>query len=317
MRIVFMGTPQFAVPILDAIYKEEYDIVAVITAPDKPAGRGKKMQMSEVKQYALANNLPVLQPEKLKNPEFIASLKTLNADLFVVVAFRMLPEEVFTMPPKGTFNVHASLLPQYRGAAPIHHAVMNGEKRSGVTTFFLNKEIDKGEIIDCEEVEIRDNETTGELYEKLMHIGASLAVKTIQRIEKGDVQTKSQGNFDEKDLKTAPKIFKEDTLINWNDTAQNIFNKIRGLSPFPGACTHIQNKDGETEILKCYFASISEQISTGKAGEFYTDGKNFFAINTLDYQILLKDIQIQGKKRLEIGSFLPGFRKENYQNQLF
>jgi len=194
---------------------------------------------------------------------------------------------------------------------------MNGEKKTGVTTFFLNKEIDKGNIIDYEEVEIGDKETAGELYEKLMHLGALLAVKTIQRIEEGNVQTKSQENFDEKDLKVAPKIFKEDMLINWNDTAQNIFNKIRGLSPFPGAYTRIQNRDGETEVLKCYSASISEKISTGETGEFYTDGKSFLTVNTLDYQILLKDIQIQGKKRLEIGFFLPGFRKENYKNQLF
>ena len=317
MRIVFMGTPQFAVAILDAIHQAGYDIAAVVTASDKPAGRGKKMQMSEVKHYALAHNLPVLQPEKLKNPEFIASLKSLNADLFVVVAFRMLPEEVFLIPPKGTFNVHASLLPQYRGAAPIHHAVMNGEKKSGVTTFFLNKEIDKGNIIDCEEVEIENEETTGELYEKLMYRGAALAVKTIQSIEKGDVTTKSQANFDEKELKPAPKIFKEDTLIRWEDTAQNIFNKIRGLSPFPCAYTRIQNVKGETEILKCYFASVSEKMSTGKAGEFHTDGKTFFAVNTLDFQILFKDIQIQGKKRMEIGLFLSGFRGNNYKNQLF
>ena len=317
MRIVFMGTPQFAVAILDAVYKAGHDIAAVVTASDKPAGRGKKMQMSEVKQYALEHDLPVLQPEKLKNPEFIASLKSLNADLFVVVAFRMLPEEVFLIPPKGTFNVHASLLPQYRGAAPIHHAVMNGEKKSGVTTFFLNKEIDKGNIIDCEEVEIGDAETTGELYEKLMYKGAALAVKTIQSIEKGEVTTKSQANFDEKELKPAPKIFKEDTLICWEDTAQNIFNKIRGLSPFPCAYTRIQNMKGETEILKCYFASVSEKMSTGKAGEFYTDGKTFIAVNTLDFQILLKDIQIQGKKRLEIGLFLSGFRENHYKNQLF
>lgn len=317
MKIVFMGTPQFAVATLDAICQAGYDVVTVVTAPDKPAGRGKKMQMSEVKQYALTNNLPVLQPEKLKNPEFITSLKHLNADLFVVVAFRMLPEEIFSMPPKGTFNVHASLLPQYRGAAPIHHAIMNGEKRSGVTTFFLNKEIDKGDIIDCEEVEIGDDETTGELYEKLMYIGASLAVKTIQHIEAGNVKTKSQEKFDEKELKPAPKIFKEDTLINWNDTAQNIFNKIRGLSPFPGAYTRIKNMKGETEILKCYFASISEKMSTEKAGEFFTNGKDFLSVNTLDSQILLKDIQFQGKKRMNIGFFLSGFRKENYKTQLF
>ena len=312
-----MGTPQFAVATLEAIFQMGYDIVAVVTAPDKPAGRGKMLQMSEVKQYALANNLLVLQPEKLKNPEFIASLKALNADLFVVVAFRMLPEEIFSMPPKGTFNIHASLLPQYRGAAPIHHAIMNGEKRSGVTAFFLNKEIDKGDIIDYEETEIGDEETTGELYERLMNMGASLAVKTIQRIENGNVMTKSQENFDEKDLKPAPKIFKEDTLIHWNDTAQNIFNKIRGLSPFPGAYTHIQNVKGESEILKCYFASISEKMSTGKAGEFHTDGKNFLAVNTLDFQILLKDIQFQGKKRLKIELFLSGFRKESYKNHFF
>ena len=312
MKIVFMGTAEFAVASLDAIYKEGHEIVAVVTAPDKPAGRGLQLKFSDVKQYALTQNLPVLQPEKLKDTSFISTLQNLNADIFVVVAFRMLPEEVFTIPKLGTFNVHASLLPNYRGAAPIHWAVMNGEQKTGVTTFFLNKEIDKGDIIDFAEIEIGVEETTGELYERLMQIGATLAVKTIDSITKGTHKTTSQSELANQNIRLAPKIFKQDTLIDWNSSAKEIFNKVRGLSPYPGAYTRIKTKDGNTLDIKCFQVVISEEKADGKVGEIVTNGKDFIAVNASDYRIYLKNVQLQGKSKMEIGDFLRGFRGENF-----
>lgn len=316
MRIVFMGNPDFAVATLDAIYQAGYTIVAVVTSPDKPAGRGKKLHMPEVKQYALSKDLPILQPAKLKDQHFIEQLQSLKADLFVVVAFRILPEEVFTIPPYGTFNVHASLLPEYRGAAPIHRAVMNGETRTGVTTFFLNKDMDKGDIIDFKEIEIGDKETTGELYDRMKYIGASLAVETIKKIEMKEITLIPQ-SVSKEGLKLAPKILKEDCLIDWNNTACDIFNKIRGLSPFPGAYTQIRNKQGEIYTFKCYQSAVSTQKALSEPGCVHTDGKNFFAVDTSDFQILLENIQWQGKSRMDIKAFLGGFRKENYTMRLF
>ncbi|MDR3046397.1 MAG: dTDP-4-dehydrorhamnose reductase [Bacteroidales bacterium] len=316
-KIVFMGTPEFAVASLEALLQEELNIVAVVTAPDKPAGRGKQLQMSEVKKCALTHHLPLLQPDKLKDPSFIAQLQALQADLFIVVAFRMLPEVVFAMPPLRTFNVHGSLLPNYRGAAPIHWAVINGETETGVTTFFLNKEIDKGNIIDQKKVAIGKNETTGELYERLMYLGATLSVETVKNIEKGAVITHPQIHEDTTILKPAPKIYKEDTLINWDDSAEHLFNKIRGLSPFPGAYTRIKNKEGEIEIVKCFLVSISTELSKEKAGTFVSNGRDFLAVNTNDYMIFIQSLQFQGKKRLEIEQFLPGFRANNYINLFF
>lgn len=317
MKIIFMGTPEFAVASLEAIVKAEYEVAAVVTVPDKPAGRGKQLKMSEVKQCALSKNIPVLQPEKLKDPDFISTLKKLNADLFVVVAFRMLPEIVYTIPAKGTFNIHASLLPDYRGAAPIHRAVMNGETKTGVTAFFLNQKIDEGDLIACEETEIAADETTGELYDRLMQMGAELAVKTIRNIENEEVKTVPQNQLAIENLKLAPKILKEDMLICWNDSAQNIYNKIRGLSPFPGAYTRIKTVEGEEQIIKCYVATISSVPSTGIRGSFVSDGKTFIAVNTKDFQILLQNIQFQGKKRMDISPFLRGFRLNDYIKLLF
>ena len=311
-----MGTPEFAVASLEAIYLSKHEVVGVVTAPDKPAGRGQQLQMSEVKKFALEHQLPVLQPVNLKSPEFIEELRQLNADLFVVVAFRMLPEAVFGMPPKGTFNVHASLLPEYRGAAPIHWAVMNGEKTTGVTTFFLNREIDKGDIIACKEVEIGNNDTTGELHDRLKMLGAELAVETINMIEQGNITPVSQQNTNQEFLKPAPKIFKKDTFINWADSAAEIFNKIRGLSPYPGACTRITTIQGETVILKCFSATLTDRMSNEIAGTWTSDGKTYFAINTKDFQILLQNIQIQGRNRMDIGQFLQGFKTDNYTNTL-
>lgn len=309
-----MGTPEFAVGALEAIHQSSHEVLAVVTAPDKPAGRGLKMKASEVKEYALAHHLPVLQPVKLRDEEFLSQLRSLNADIFVVVAFRMLPEVVYTMPPFGTFNIHASLLPNYRGAAPIHWAVMNGETRTGVTSFFLNHQIDTGDIIDTTEVEIGPEETTGELYDRLMHCGAELAVRTLDLVESGKATTRRQEETS--DLKPAPKIFKEDTFIDWNSSARDIFNKIRGLSPFPGACTYIINRKGEKELVKILEADILPLNTVKQSGTIEIEQTNSFKIYAKDGAISVKIIQFQGKTRLKIGDFLKGFHPENY-NLLF
>ena len=317
MKIVFMGTPDFAVASLEAIYKAGFEIAAVVTAPDKPAGRGQQIRFSDVKKYAIKKNLRLLQPERLKDTGFIDTLQGLNAALFVVVAFRMLPEVVYSMPPLGTFNIHASLLPNYRGAAPIHWAVMNGETKTGVTSFFLNNDIDKGDIIDFSEVTIRENETTGELYDRLKNEGAFLAVKTIKSIESGNVKLIPQSSLNQENIRVAPKIQKEDTLLDWTQSAKVIFNKIRGLSPFPGAYTRIKNVGGEEIILKCYQAVVSEEKSLFSPGTVNIDKYRNFSISTKDFQILLQNVQIQGKIRMDIKSFLAGFKSENYILKLF
>lgn len=314
MRVLFMGTPEFAVGTLDAIYHSHHEIVAVVTATDKPSGRGLKIQHSEVKEYALIHNLPILQPEKLKDPEFIDTLKSFNADIFVVVAFRMLPEVVYSIPKMGTFNVHASLLPNYRGAAPIHHAVINGEKETGVTTFFLNQEIDKGDIIRSKKVAIGDTETTGELYQRLMIAGAELAVETLNAIEKGTAQRRKQEEIGI--LKPAPKIFKEDTHIFWNDTAQNIFNKIRGLAPFPGSFSLIENHRGESFFIKWIEVEMTQIKVQDPPGTIVTDGKKYLHIATQDYLISIKKLQFQGKSKMEVKQFLSGFHFKNYSISL-
>ena len=317
MKILFMGTPDFAVATLDAIYKTGYEIAAVVTTPDKPSGRGQQIHYSDVKKYALGKNLRLLQPEKLKDPIFIETLKELHAELFVVVAFRMLPESVYNIPPLGTFNIHASLLPNYRGAAPIHWAVMNGETKTGVTSFFLNNDIDKGDIIDFREVAIGENETTGELYDRLKMEGASLAVNTIKSIENGSFKLIPQTSLREENIKLAPKIEKEDTLIDWNQPAKIIFNKIRGLSPAPGAYTKIKNINGEESILKCFQAKVSDEKSVFLPGTITTDKYSNFSISTKDFQILLQNVQLEGKRRMEIKIFLAGFKSENYILKLF
>ena len=306
-----MGTPEFAVGALEAIHQSRHEVLAVVTAPDKPAGRGLKLKASEVKEYAIAHQLPVLQPEKLRDESFLAQLRALNADIFVVVAFRMLPEVVYAMPPHGTFNIHASLLPNYRGAAPIHWAVMNGETRTGVTSFFLNRQIDTGDIIGTTEVEIGPAETTGELYERLMHCGAELAVHTLDLVESGQAQTRRQQ--ESADLKPAPKIFKEDTFIDWSLPARDIFNKIRGLSPFPGACTRITNRKGETELVKILEAEITPLNAEKQTGTIEIEATNSFKIYAKEGQISVKTIQFQGKSRQKIGDFLNGFHPENYE----
>ncbi|WP_230144839.1 MULTISPECIES: methionyl-tRNA formyltransferase [unclassified Pedobacter] len=301
MKIVFMGTPDFAVASLDALVQANFDVVAVVTAPDKPAGRGQKLNESAVKKYAVEKGIPVLQPEKLKNPEFIEELRSYHADLQVVVAFRMLPEIVWTMPAKGTINLHGSLLPQYRGAAPINHAIINGEKESGVTTFFLKQEIDTGDIILSDSVPIADDETAGELHDKLMVVGANLLVKTLRAIEANNVTEQPQPQND--DLKHAPKIFKEDCKIDWNKPAQTIHNLIRGLSPYPTAFTLLNEKN-----LKVFKAEIEDKEPGIVAGGFLTDGKTYLKFAAKDGFIKLLDIQYEGKKRMLIEDFLRGMR---------
>lgn len=318
MKIVFMGTPEFAVATLDALRKAGHEVAAVVTVPDKPAGRGLQLRPSAVKEYAVTHNLPVLQPEKLKSEDFLAQLREIDADVFVVVAFRMLPEVVYAMPKHGTFNVHASLLPNYRGAAPIHHAVMNGETKSGVTTFFLDRQIDTGDIIGSIEVPIRPDETTGELYDELMERGAELAVRTLQQIADGTVTTHPQPQLAAEQLKPAPKIFKEDTFIDWNRPSTEIYNKVRGLCPSPGACTHIRNKKGAEEQIKLFETQIlSSEKTPTKPGSVRIDLPGTFAISTGDGEILVKKLQIQGKSRLDIEAFLRGFHPENYYLEVF
>jgi methionyl-tRNA formyltransferase len=303
LRIVFMGTPDFAVASLDILVQNGFNIVGVVTAPDKPAGRGLQLQESAVKRYAVSKGLPVLQPEKLKNPEFLETLRALKADLQVVVAFRMLPELVWNMPPEGTINVHASLLPNYRGAAPINWAVINGEKESGVTTFKLQHEIDTGDVLFSESVPIREDETAGELHDALMHTGASLLLKTVTAIAAGNVTETPQANIPAADIKHAPKIFKETCLINWQQPLDTIYNLVRGLSPYPAAYTSFQGKG-----LKIFAAHKEQATPTVAPGEFVTDQKTFIKIAAPDGYLWLDEIQLEGKKKMDIVSFLRGYR---------
>jgi len=296
-----MGTPDFAVAALDALVKAGFDIAAVVTAADKPAGRGQKLQESAVKQYAVAHGLKVLQPLKLKDPLFIEELRALKADLQVVVAFRMLPELVWNMPAKGTINLHASLLPQYRGAAPINHAIINGEKESGVTTFFLKHEIDTGDVIFSEKVSIADTDTAGDLHDKLMNTGAELLVKTVKAIELDDYKEQPQPQSDT--LKHAPKIFKEHCQIDWNQPVGVIYNMIRGLSPYPTAFTRLNDK-----TLKVFRAEPEEKETGLAAGAFLSDGKSYLKFAAKDGFIKLTDLQYEGKKRMKVEEFLRGIR---------
>ncbi len=313
-----MGTPEFACAGLEAIIASDFaEVVAVVTVPDKPAGRGQQLRFSEVKKTAMAHQLPVLQPEKLKDEQFIEQLKQYQADVFVVVAFRILPEVVYSLPPKGSFNLHASLLPNYRGAAPIQRAVMNGETKTGVTTFFLNPQVDCGDIIDQVEVEIGPEETTGELYDHLMRVGSDLIIKTLKSIDEGSVRCKKQSTITANAIKPAPKILKEDMLIHWDRPAQEIFNQIRGLSPYPGAFSRIRNLDGKEFIIKCYEAEISERPSAKSQGKWEIDKDGLFVVHTKDFQLSLKNIQFEGKKRMPPADFTRGWRSENYSDTLF
>ena len=307
MKIIFMGTPEFAVASLDALIQAKMDVVAVVTAPDKPAGRGQQVMQSAVKQYAIQHNLKVLQPEKLKNEAFLMELSNLKADLQVVVAFRMLPEIVWNMPPKGTINLHASLLPQYRGAAPINWAVINGEHQTGVTTFFLKQEIDTGDIILTDKTSISETDTAGDVHDKLMQIGADLVVKTVRIIENNTYQEVPQNELIVPDetsvLKHAPKIFKNDCLINWMQPASQVYNFIRGLSPYPAAFTAFNDK-----LLKVFTAEKQLSEPAISPGGFLTDHKTFLKFACADGFISVKEVQLEGKKRMSIEEFLRGVK---------
>jgi methionyl-tRNA formyltransferase len=307
-RIVYMGTPEFSVGPLDALVKGGYKVVGVVTAVDKPSGRGLKVAESAVKKYAVAHDIPVLQPEKLKDPAFLEALAAWKADLFVVVGFRMLPEVVWTMPKMGTFNLHAALLPQYRGAAPINWAVINGENITGVTTFMIDRQIDTGGIILRQDCRIEPTDTAGDVHDRLMALGAELVIDTVEGLIQGNVETRVQRSFIQGSelLKPAPKLTRELQHIDWRDSSKQIYNLIRGLSPFPCAFTELV-KDGEATALKIFFGEIREDLHAAP-GTVLSDGKTYLAIATLDGAIALTDIQLAGKKRMDVKSFLLGFR---------
>ena len=312
MRIVFMGTPEFAVTALQKLVEHNYEIVGVITAPDQPAGRGKKIRMSAVKEFALKHHLTILQPTNLKDPLFIEELQKLKADIQIVVAFRMLPEIVWNMPPKGTFNLHASLLPQYRGAAPINHAIMNGETETGVSTFFLDKEIDTGKIILQSKCTISKNDNAGSLHDKLMLLGAELIIDTLVAIETNNYKITPQNELvtAKHNLKPAPKIFKQDCALNWEHHTVTLLNKIRGLSPYPAAYSHLKTENA-AYYLKIYAASKAEKrFPNAKIGSLFTDTKTYIHVVTGDGTLSLDEIQLEGKKRMQIVDFLRGFKLE-------
>ncbi len=313
LRIIFMGTPDFAVPSLDILVKNGYNIVGVITMPDKPAGRGYQLQASPVKNYALAHNLNILQPDKLKDDTFLENLKALQADLQIVVAFRMLPELVWNMPKMGTFNLHSSLLPQYRGAAPINRAIMNGDKKTGVTTFFLQHAIDTGKVIFQESIEIKDDETAGELHDVLMVLGSKLVLKTVHAIENQNYTEIEQEKLLPSDivLNEAPKIFKEDCRINWNLKVEKIYNHIRGLSPYPASYTELMDLKGNKFLLKIFKAAKIKENHQLNCGEIITDQKTYLKVAAEDGFINIQQVQLAGKSRMDIGSFLRGNKIEN------
>ena len=311
MRIVFMGTPEFAVESLNILVENKYNVVGVITMPDKPSGRGHKLQCSAVKQYALEHNLPVLQPEKLKEESFLEELKLLNADLQIVVAFRMLPEVVWNMPKYGTFNLHASLLPQYRGAAPINWAIINGEKETGATTFFLTHEIDTGKIILQEKIAIADTDDAGIVHDKLMSMGAEMVKKTVDLLMDGKIEGIDQSQFihPETELKPAPKIFKETCEIQLSWSIDKVYNFVRGLSPYPAAWIDLQFPgQSDNMTLKVFESEKEPEQHTLPVGTIVTDGKKFAKIAFTDGFIQLKSVQAPGKKRMDIGELLRGMR---------
>ena len=313
LRIVYMGTPDFAVYPLQKLLEAGHNVVAVVTNPDKPAGRGQKIQESAVKKFAVEKGLPVLQPERFRDEQFLAELRALEADLQLVVAFKMLPEVVWNMPPLGTVNLHASLLPDYRGAAPINWAVMNGEKCSGVTTFLLKHEIDTGNLIFQQQVDISDTMTAGELHDQLMYTGADLLVKTVEAMAAGEYPLQDQtGLLAGREPKHAPKIFKEDMKIDWNGDLDTVYNHIRGLSPFPTAWTELKHKDtGECLSLKIFAVErIPGQLNRGVTLE--SDGKKKLDILVNGGIIRVKELQLSGKKRMSAEEFLRGFHIEEY-----
>ena len=312
-KVIFMGTPDFAVASLNQLLEDDVNVVAVVTAPDRPSGRGQKVNMSAVKKFALEKGLPVLQPEKFKTDEFLNELKNYQADLFVVVAFRMLPEVVWSMPPLGTINLHGSLLPNYRGAAPINWAVINGEKETGVTTFFIEKEIDTGKIIDKEAICIKETDTAGSVHDKLMMVGANLLSKTVRQILNGTVKAIPQTDLDLSQIKHAPKIFKPDCKIDWNQKTISIFNKIRGLSPYPTAWTQLVKIDDDQQTKSLKLFEVDYLVDTkNNAHQIKIDNKKVL-FGTADGWIVLKDVQLEGKKRMPIQALMNGFKFDDYK----
>ena len=298
-----MGTPEFAVASLDALVGGGYNVVGVVTMPDKPAGRGYKMQFSAVKEYALAHNLPLLQPEKLKNEEFLDALRALHADLQIVVAFRMLPEVVWAMPPLGTFNLHGSLLPQYRGAAPINWAIINGEQETGVTTFFLQQEIDTGDLILQKRTPITDGDNAGTIHDRLMSIGAAAVVETVDCIIAGTAPKTPQPQG--VTLKSAPKIFKETCRVDWTQSCHQIFNFVRGLSPYPAAWS-VLHTDAKTIDIKLFEVTREPAAHTLQAGQVVCDGKNYLKVAVADGFVKIESLQPAGKKRMSAADWLRG-----------
>jgi len=299
-----MGTPDFAVPSLQILHEAGYEIVGVVTAPDRPSGRGQKLRPSPVKVYAESHQLPLFQPLKLRDPEFVQAISDLQADLAVVVAFRMLPEMIWSLPKLGTFNLHSSLLPDYRGAAPINWVLMNGETRTGVTTFMIDRKIDTGEILLAEEVEIPDAWTAGELHDHLMEKGAGLVLKTAQGLQAGKLQPAAQN--DALSLNPAPKIFKEDCRIDWGLSVEKIYHFVRGLSPYPTAWTQLAGK-----VMKIYRAQRESRGETGEPGQLIVDAsKGYLAVATADGWLRIEELQLQGKRRMGVGDFLRGYKEE-------
>lgn len=313
LRIVFMGTPEFAVASLRRLVEEGYNIVAVVTTPDKPAGRGQKLHESDVKVAAKELGLPILQPERLRDEVFVEAMRELQPDLGIVIAFRMLPEIIWAMPKYGTFNLHASLLPQYRGAAPINWAVINGEQKTGITTFLLNHEIDKGAIIGQTEMPIGEDDTVGTMYDKLMTSGCDLVVDTVERIAAGDYTATEQMHIDESTLKPAPKIFKEDCRIDWSWEGRRIVNFVRGLSPYPAAWTPMFIDGKEQGSAKIFRATFTAAQHSQSAGAVYSDGKGSLKVACADGWVEIHELQVAGKRRMATRDLLLGLRNiEDY-----
>ncbi len=308
LRIVYMGTPGFAVAPLKKLVEGAYNVVAVITAPDRPSGRGKKIRFSAVKEYALSVNLPLLQPENLKDPEFIAKLGELAPDLQVVVAFRMLPEVVWSLSSMGTFNLHASLLPDYRGAAPINHALINGETRTGVTSFLIDAKIDTGNILLQEELSIGEDECAGELHDRLMELGAKVVTRTVDQLAEGSLVAKAQDAMIKagRKLQNAPKIHKPDCLVDWNKPGLKIHNLVRGLSPYPAAFTYLEKETGQKTLFKIFVSRFETSSHIHKEGIIISDGKKELKVAVCDGYIHILSLQQEGKRRMSTGEFLLG-----------
>lgn len=311
LKIVFFGTPEFAVASLDALIQKGFNVSAIVTMPDKVAGRGHKLIQSDVKKYAVEKGLRVLQPEKLKAPEFVDTLREINADLFIVIAFRMLPEIVWSMPPMGTFNLHGSLLPKYRGAAPINRAIMNGETETGITTFFLKHEIDTGDMIEQRRIEIAPEDNAGTIHDRLMEIGAECVVHTVESIIDGTLSTQPQP---EGEFIPAPKIFKEDCQIDWKRPAIEIFNHVRGLAPYPAAWSVLRDKTGKEMDVKVFEVRPSEKSLNEEPGSIIIDNKRLF-VACGEGAIEILSLQPAGKKRMETSAFLLGYHPEKFINR--